>query len=87
MDFKSLTEELKQFLEGTPTYLQNGVLSDEDIKKAEKVTLDNLDKCYKDPKRNLWTKFTPNGKTEIIDGFDQEEVEEAIKNGNDVYCL
>lgn len=58
------------------------ILTDEDKKNAEKVTLKNLRKCYNDPNRNLYID------NEIVDGFSMEEVACAIKEwGKDCYCL
>ena len=36
--------------------------------------------------KNLYTRFSPNGPIEIVDGFSEDEVREAIENGNTVWC-
>lgn len=81
MNFKELNEQLQKYIEIKET------LSQEDIDKAEVVTLDNLHQCYNDMNRNLYTKFSPDKDFEVIDGFEESEVADAIKNGSPVICF
>lgn len=79
--FKSLNEKLQKYVETV-----KDTLTDEDLKMADIVTVDNLEDCYHNINKNLYTRFSPNGPIEIVDGFSEDEVREAIENGNTVWC-
>lgn len=77
MNIKKLNEEYKKLVEEKA----KEYLSDEDKERAELVNLDNLTDCYYDPSRNLYVN------NELVDGFSEEDVRNAINNNCEVYCL